>query len=97
MRVMKRSNPATSKIGCVIGELRARFDLVLEAAQLGVGVLRSRIDHDADVKRSRPANRLAADVESAIEPRDHIGQADRIDVEHRRRVWIVADASRDRR
>ena len=45
----------------------------------------------------RRADRLAADVAAVVEPRDDVGQADRIDVEHRRRIRIVADAAAGRR
>ena len=38
--------------------------------------------------------RLAADVEPAVQPRDDVREADRIDVEDRRRVRIVADLRR---
>ena len=44
------------------------------------------------MKRRRRANRLAADVAAVIQARHDVGQADRVDVEDRRGVGIVADA-----
>ena len=74
------------------GEFSARFDLVLEAAQLLVEVRRRGIHGDADVERRRRTDRLTADIAAAIEPRDEIGESDRVDVKHHRRVGIVANA-----
>ena len=75
-------------------EFGAGFDLVVETAELLLDVRRGRIHRHADVKRRRRANRLAADVAAVIQARDDVGQADRVDIEHRRRVGIVADAAR---
>ena len=76
------------------GELGARLDLVLEAPDLLVEVRRGRVRDDPDVERRRRADRLAADVASAIEARHGVGQADRVDVEHERRVGVVARLAR---
>ena len=46
------------------------------------------------VKRRRLADRLAADVAPVVQPRDDVGQADRVDVEHQRRVRVVAELAR---
>ena len=51
-------------------ELGARLHLVAEAAQLLVEIQRARVRRHADVEGGRLADRLAADVEAAIEPRD---------------------------
>ena len=75
-------------------ELRARLHLVFEPAQLLVRIERAGIGGDADVKRRRRADGLPADVGAAVEPRDHVRQADRIDVEDAGRVRIVADLRR---
>ena len=46
------------------------------------------------MKAGRRPDRLSTDVEAVIEPRNHVSKADGIDVEHRRRVGIVADHAR---
>ena len=75
-------------------EFGARFDLVVEPAQFLVEVRGGRVEGHADVERGRRADGLAADVAAVVQARDDVGQTDRIDVEHRGRVGIVADAAR---
>ena len=69
-------------------ELRARLDLVCQPAPFGLEIGRERIDRDANVKSRRRPDRLPADIESAIEPRDHVDETDRVHVEHGRRVGV---------
>ena len=73
-------------------ELRAGLDLVVEPTEFFVHVRRGWIHRHADVERGRRADRLAADVAAVVETRDEVGQADRVDVEHRRGIRVVADA-----
>src|SRR5207253_8737256 len=63
-------------------ELSSRFDLVLEAAQFFVEVWRGGIDRHTDVIRGRCTDGLSAHVATAIEPRDQVREADRVDIEH---------------
>ena len=75
-------------------ELRSRLDLVFEPPQLAPLIGRPRIQRDADVECRRLANWLLADIQAAVEPRHHVGQADRIDVVDGGRVRVIADARR---
>ena len=68
--------------------LGARLHLPVETPQLVVEIEMSRIDADADREARRLAERIAAEVEAAVHEADHVGQADRVDVEHRRRVRV---------
>ena len=74
-------------------ELRARLQLVFEAAELRSQIVRARIQRHADVECRRLPDRLLADVQAAIEARHDVGQSDRVDVVDGGRVRIVADSS----
>ena len=100
MRTCRRSaagtsaNPSASNTGCVTANSAPASTLYSNRRISSSQIERAGFARHADVKRRRLADRLPADVEPAVQPRDHVGQADRIDVEDRRRVRVVADAWR---
>jgi len=57
-------------------ELGARFDLVLEAAELFIEVRRRGIHRHTDVERGRGADGLTAQVAAVVETRDDVGETD---------------------
>ena len=91
MRSRNRSTAPTSNTGRVTANSAPASTLYSKRRSSASRSSRRGFDHHADVKRRRRADRLAADVEAVIEPRQHVGQADGVHVEHRRRVGDVAE------
>src|SRR5690606_30227593 len=75
-------------------ETGARVDLPGVARQLTLEVRRTGIDADTVHESGGGAEWVAAGIEAAIEPRDQVGEAYRVDVEHRGRVRIRAHLGR---
>jgi hypothetical protein len=71
-------------------KVRSGFDLVLEPPHLAIEIVSARVQGDADVKRCRRADRLSPDVRAVIETRHRVEQTDRVDIDNRRRIGVVA-------
>ena len=76
------------------GVLAARLDLVLEAAQLMFDVGHAGIGRDADGEVGGGPDGIGADVEPVIQPVHDVDQADRVDVEDRGGIGVVAQLGR---
>ena len=60
--------------------VRPGLDLAVEAVELGLEVVRRRVDRDAEEERRRRVDRLAVEVLAGIQARDHLREPDRIDL-----------------
>src|SRR5439155_2882221 len=75
-------------------ELRASLDLLLEALHLLIEVLSGGIHRAPDEERGRLPDRVPAEVGPGVELLQDPDQSDRIDVEDRGGVRVVARAGR---
>ena len=87
----KRSKAATSKIGRVTTNSAPASTLYSKRRSSRSRSRGGRVHHHAGQQRRRLANRLPRHVEAVIEPAHHVGEADRVDVEDRRGIGVVAD------
>src|SRR5216683_4020953 len=76
------------------GKLRACLYLEGEPADLLVHVLHAGVRRDGDGETCRFADGVLADVEPVVQVVNDVHQADRVDIEYRRCVWIVAQLRR---
>src|SRR5439155_7605770 len=66
-------------------------DLLPEPLELGLEVVRSRVDGDADVERGRRIDRSPVVVLAAVEARHQLREPDRVDLVDPAGAGIVAD------
>ena len=75
-------------------EVRAGFDLAVEAVELRLEVVGGRVDRDADVEGRGRVDRSPVVVLAAVQARHQVREPDRVDLVDAARARVVADLGR---